>query len=1093
MRNYCFYKLLIVSIINIVSGFYNLTCAGDLPGNFKNKRSFQGEASKADSKGTIDYLEISGDNFYIGEAIPTVSDSIIKGDFSALIQKATYFWELNQNDSAYQYLSQAHILNTKPDSNTHVFADYLALQGSFYAHNQNARAAFYFLNKSIQCRPDFSPPNPSTLFKTYNNLGVIYMWYSRYQKALSYLFEAEQLNKNHNKKVDTSYLFSMYENIGLCYKYLKQDDSANVFLKKVIQLSQKKHDQYLGSVANAYLNLGWIATNNENYRQARFYYDSSLYIFDQLEQPSNRRLFLLFQNYGTNCLLTGELKKAEQLYNMALSKATGPGASGQMVNEVRLNLANIYLSTREYPKAIGQYRYILSSDDNVLKLKAYRNLARTYEKTGQTDSAAHIHELNTSQSAIKIYQPGEIALNHLYYGYFLIQNNRDSERAITELKKAESYFLKNNELNSRDLAECYINMGIYFARKQEYNSAKENINKSLRILKSTYGQTGQRQLIKNAEDSKTVRAYYQMGNIYMSQYNEEPDTNFLGQALTNYNKAIDILESVRFGLQNDESKMNYSSRSRLIYSKAIECLFEVYNVSQSDQLIKRAFELAEKSKASTLLEAINRNETEEQLEQHDSLIRMGKQLRVKLSEINQRTEAEKQKVTIDSVLIAQLINASYEIMSKIDSLDQIVSNALKQRQLEIKVEILPADSILNQMRGNTAMIEYVFSERKLFAFVFFDGKLSIKYTPVDSTFHSQLNLFRDQISHFPGEKVQQELSNFINASNYLYKKLIPNELEVVENLIIIPDGDLSLLAFEALSKTEPSENPSSYRELNYLIRDHGLVYNYLATLHFRKTPVRSKGLKELNKIIAFAPDYPQNQDEGSTEYNRLKWVKAEVDSLNTIFGAKTFKNTEATKENFIDRAADYSILHLAMHAIADEEMPENSHLVFYQNPDNASDDYKLHIYEIYHQSLNAHLAVLSSCNTGFGKMAKGEGILSLARSFAYTGTQHIIMALWEIEDKTGARIITDFYHRLSKGYSPNEAIRESKLNYLQSAPNLFAHPYFWAAYVSVGKPVTFDPDVFEKEKTDKLLVLSLSVGALLMVMILLLIKKRYKS
>ncbi len=1089
MRNDCFYKFLIISIINAVFGFYNLACAGDLPGTLNHKRSFPGKTSTTAPKGTIDYLEVSGDNFYIEEAIPTESDSMIEGDFSTLIQKATAFWELNQNDSAFQYLRYAHKLNIKPDSNTHIFADYLALQGSYYAHNQNARAAFYFLNQSIKCRPDFYPPNPSALFKTYNNLGVIYMWYSSYKKALSYLFEAEKLNKNHSKKVDTSYLFSMYENIGLCYKYLKQDDSANVFLKKVIQLSQKKHDQYQGSVANAYLNLGWIATNNENYRLARFYYDSSLYIFNQLEEPSNRRLFLLFQNYGTNCLLTGELKKAEQFYNMALSKATGPGASGQMVNEVRLNLANIYLSTRDYPKAIGQYRSILSSDDNILKLKAYRNLARTYEKTGHTDSAAYIHELNTSQSAIKIYEPGEIALNHLYYGYFLIQNNMDSERAMAELKKAESYFLKNNELNSRDLAECYINMGIYFARKQEYHSAKENINKSLRILKSGNGQS---QLTKNSEDSKTVRAYYQMGNIYMSHYNEEPDSNFLRQALKNYNKAIDILESVRFGLQNDESKMNYSSRSRSIYSKAIECLFEVYNVSQSDELIKKAFELAEKSKASTLLEAINRNEIEEQLEQYGSLIRMEKQLRVKLNEVNQRTEAEKQKIEIDSVLVAQLINSSYEIMSTIDSLDKIVSNALKQRQLEIKVDVLPADSILSQMCGNTAMIEYVFSERKLFAFVFYDGKLSIKYTPIDSTFYSQLNLFRDQISHFPGEKVQQELSSFIYASNYLYKKLIPKELEAVENLIVIPDGDLSLLAFEALSKTEPSEEPQSYRELNYLIRDHGLVYNYLATLHFRKNPERSEESKDLNKIIAFAPDYPQKKDKGSAEYNRLKWVKAEVDSLNTIFGAKTFKNTEATKANFINRAADYSILHLAMHAIADEEMPENSHLVFYQNPDSA-DDYKLHIYEIYHQSLNARLAVLSSCNTGFGKMAKGEGVLSLARSFAYTGTQHIIMALWEIEDKTGARIITDFYHRLSKAYSPNEAIRESKLNYLQSAPNLFAHPYFWAAYVSVGKPITFNPDVFEKEKTDKLWVLSLSVGALLLVLILLFIKKRFRS
>jgi CHAT domain-containing protein len=158
---------------------------------------------------------------------------------------------------------------------------------------------------------------------------------------------------------------------------------------------------------------------------------------------------------------------------------------------------------------------------------------------------------------------------------------------------------------------------------------------------------------------------------------------------------------------------------------------------------------------------------------------------------------------------------------------------------------------------------------------------------------------------------------------------------------------------------------------------------------------------------------------------------------------------EATEANFKKYASDYGILHFAMHAIINDEDPLASKLIFTLNGDSLEDGF-LNTYEIYNLNLNADLAVLSACKTGVGKLSKGEGIMSLARGFLYAGVPGIVMTLWEVEDISSAIIMTDFYRNLKDGMAKDNALRESKLKYLNSADQLQSHPYFWAAFVQIG-------------------------------------------
>ena len=101
-------------------------------------------------------------------------------------------------------------------------------------------------------------------------------------------------------------------------------------------------------------------------------------------------------------------------------------------------------------------------------------------------------------------------------------------------------------------------------------------------------------------------------------------------------------------------------------------------------------------------------------------------------------------------------------------------------------------------------------------------------------------------------------------------------------------------------------------------------------------------------------------------------------------------------------------------------------------------------------SLNAKLACLSACNTGFGQIKSGEGVVSLAKGFFYAGVPNVMMSLWSVPDQSTSEIMTTFYKELKNGVGKADALRNAKLNYLKSADENTSDPYYWAAITLIG-------------------------------------------
>jgi CHAT domain-containing protein len=286
---------------------------------------------------------------------------------------------------------------------------------------------------------------------------------------------------------------------------------------------------------------------------------------------------------------------------------------------------------------------------------------------------------------------------------------------------------------------------------------------------------------------------------------------------------------------------------------------------------------------------------------------------------------------------------------------------------------------------------------------------------------------------------------------------MPYENEIKnKKLIIIPDGKLNYIAFDALITELPDTSTNiNFKQLKYLIKSNTINYSYSANLLFIFNDSKAT---VSNSILAFAPEY---QITDSIDFNNqrmalmpLEGIKEEVELINNVMKkVKKFTGFEATEMNFRKEYENFDILHLAMHAIIDDNNPAYSSLAFTQ-PGIASDSFEnngwLNTADIYNLDLNARLTVLSACNTGSGTLRKGEGVMSLARGFLYAGCPSIVMSLWEVEDNAGTEIIGSFYKFLKRGRSIDESIRLSKLNYLENSNPRTAHPHYWLGYVTIG-------------------------------------------
>ncbi len=408
-------------------------------------------------------------------------------------------------------------------------------------------------------------------------------------------------------------------------------------------------------------------------------------------------------------------------------------------------------------------------------------------------------------------------------------------------------------------------------------------------------------------------------------------------------------------------------------------------------------------------------------------------------------EARKEERTISQLQLKLMAARSTEQVRSIR--DQIFM-AEQSRWVTPDVSILKArahetaglDRVERLLSPSISILEYVVADPQSYCLVISRGNSRI----VPLAGRNRIN--RLATAYLRAVKAKQAARE---EGHQLYDALLRPVAEVSNHgtLVIVPDGPLHLIPFEAL--VDPSEK--------YLVETHTVIYEpsssslYLLTQGRRPSQTFARDFLGVGGVPYNATEMKQislTRGYDANELSNLPASKDEVLVAESAIHAPTntlLLGPHATESAF-KRAglSQYRIIHLAVHGFASREDPNQSALVLLSDAATGEDGL-LHAAEIVQLHLNADLVVLSACDTGIGLMEGEEGVAALSRAFLLAGAKGVISTLWSINDEYSLVIMRHFYEHLAAHESTAEALTHAKRDMLKEFTPAAA-PYYWAGY-----------------------------------------------
>ena len=672
----------------------------------------------------------------------------------------------------------------------------------------------------------------------------------------------------------------------------------------------------------------------------------------------------------------------------------------------------------------------------------------------------------------------------------------------------EAYHLQNqyNQARSNYLQALslhvngYINISLFsnsiaklYQEQTQYDSALYYYEQS--ILSHVFALNTNRytiSLLSNCQSaSNLLTALCGKASTFEARYQRQNQPHDLLAALQNYQMCDSLIATMQHQYLKHSDRVAFGKIAKQVYEGAVRVSLQmVENISfvpsASSYLLpisflpsekqrtiehyaQQAFYFAERAKAGALTLALADRRAKHFTGVPDHLLTQEKHL--KQERTFYQTQLYEAQTAGDDGLRQQHEDRLFSVNRSYDSLVQALEQQYpRYHQLKYTTAVRSPNEVQHRLDEQTAFLEYVISDTVGYVFSLTHHRDTVHTFAVDSTLHRQLQ----QIAAAPDTSTTattDPVDDSYAASAYqVYRRVLSNVLASlpasVDRLVIVPDGRLSYVPFDVLP-TEPVRN-RDYRRWPYLLRQYAVSYAYSATLQWPEAmpPARPGAYtaqllepgRESPRLLALAPSYGAVQRDTVAQealgawrdaVGPLAWNRHEVEGLRRYLPGTFIAGGQAQEGTFKRQAADYDVVHLAAHALLDEDDPMQSRLVFSATTDSTEDGF-LHAYELYGMDIPARLAVLSACRTGRGQLAEGEGLLSLARAFAYAGCPSVIMNGWAAHDATTAHIMDRLYYYLAEGDDKAEALRRAKLDFLAQSDAPSQLPAYWGGWMVVG-------------------------------------------
>jgi CHAT domain-containing protein/Tfp pilus assembly protein PilF len=768
-----------------------------------------------------------------------------------------------------------------------------------------------------------------------------------------------------------------------------------------------------------------------------------------------------------------------------------------------------YLDTNAYDRSLKYFRDAQTLSKKVKYqegiLDSIIGRANTYSQLGDTSNALDhfknalviAEKLNNQIKQVAILEGmGTIYLNQKEYSQTLSKYKRSL--AIAERSSDQNGIQSSLNgigitlmgMGSYDKAIGYFNRSLVIAKERnDIHGIVDNLNNlgmCYKKLKNyVKGISSFREGLSIASalglhfPEKNLYAHYGIGTIYEKKKNPF-------KAAKNYKLAIDEIEAIRGKIESGEYRSGFLENKIVVYEDLIDLLISEADTSLTqkgkkdpilDEFTKYgkthteiAFFFTESTKARSFLEAIAKGkyasvegripkELEDQEKKLTGFLTALQAGRSHTKEEmggkrkSQKKEIEKAKKDLEEFIHELKINYPDYAAIRYPEPVRIHDIPLQDNEVLLEFKVNSNDTYL-----------WVLRKEKLVSFIKIDigkEKLSKKIWG----FREPLEDI-EKINDFDPKKGEQ-----------LFRLLLQRGLAGVskkDHIIIVPDGPLYLLPFEALTtntskfikKIDPSTGIASFERIQYMGDQYKISYypsaSIMAVLRRGRTiETTSKPLFALGDPIYDEDDprykkyiaqkgidnktntaFLDNAGEISLRdiivtsgfsIARLPETRDEVLKIGALFDyseiSPHIKIDMNANENEIKNSdlLRYRYVHLATHGILSGDIPYILEPALVMNQvENNEDDGFLKMSEVLALKLNADMVVLSACKTALGKEMTGEGIVGLSRAFMLAGARSVIVSLWSVDSNSTAALMKRFYTYLQSGKPKEEALRLAK-------------------------------------------------------------------
>ena len=873
-------------------------------------------------------------------------------------------------------------------------------------NNINLNTGIDYYRSALNIRLAHSPENTLKIGQTAHNLAVVFRQKGFYEDAKKYA-EIAVNNKLKATSVDTPSLMRSYTELAAAYRYLGDNENSIAISEKRLQLANSLNDRQ--AVAACHIDIGGSYFDKKTYDKAAVEFQVALSIFDAIlnAKPSGSLT-------ATPSVSIVQKDKAACLNNL--------GVTNRLLNRKAASLSYMNQAYTAYGKVLETTKdsSIVVYMGNVLMEKAStESLA-----DGTASSGSLANALKGYEEALKVF----------------------------------------GNLRHPFVVECHTAKGNTLVQLNRTNEALNSFQNAVNVR--TLG-ASEPDVLKNPLLPDNI--YPELFAAYSAKAQVLSTNNETTAAFDAYKKCDTIITRLYQLYQEDKSKYILAEKVLPIYEKAISTAHNLFEKTSDAQYSNAALALSGRNKAIALLEGLKDNKAKNFAGVPDSMRQAERNLKTDIAffekKLYEAPDSLKTQVK-DEVFMAKqaLMMFNKDLEAKYPKYFNFKSQMISP--LSATAEQNRIKDIQSSIDDKTVVVEYFLGDSALYIFGFNnkDFYFNREKLPANNAFLTQFKNLRKSLSDdkMIADSNQLAEQTFLLTSHDFYRLLLQkplaslNKSNNINRLRLIPDGVLGYLPFELLL----TETATTWKgnATPYLLRKYAVSYAYSNQLlgknggNIDGGEFGGFGIEYSEKAIETIKTDVKPDSTPSTrggKLSRLAFADDEVKNIRTLLGSGTiFLNDDATKFAFMQNAGNHGILHLAMHGAIDDKNPLNSSLIFAKK--DSADNNLLNGYDIYNMQLKTGLAVLSACNTGVGELQRGEGVMSLARAFAFAGCPSTVMSLWSIPDESTSKVMMAFYKNLKNGDTKDVALQKAKLEYLDNCPPQYSIPNYWGASVVIG-------------------------------------------